>query len=295
MRTTLAALAVSLALPSAAATPSAGRTTLPLPGYSGDAPPLASALGPEEDPLASLAAEASGEDLRDAVAAPPSALWLQTGLRSPRPADRVAAVFSAAVPRNVAAVPHLRGVLLRLDEAPEVRAAAAVALGRIGDGVALRGLIEGLKDPSPQVRVASALSIGRLRADGAASALMRSLAHDSSWWVRHAAAIALGRAGKSFSVSALEQCLTGEPRWQVRLQAVKSLQEIGGPRAADAVSLALTDPDSGVRAASGQALAAIGGEPQRRALESALKVENDATTRGVLQSALARLGATLTR
>lgn len=283
MTITLTALALAVAWPSSAA------ASLPLPGYSGEAPPLAATLGPAEDPLDALAAEASGEELRDAVAAAPSALWLQAGLRAPLPADRKSAVYSAAVPRNIAAVPHLRGVLLRLDEAPDVRAAAAVALGRIGDGAALRGLIEALKDPSPEVRVAAALSIGRLRVDGAASSLMRALANDSSWWVRHAAAIALGRSGRTFAVSGLEQCLTGEPRWQVRLQAVKSLQEIGGPRAADAVSLALTDPDSGVRAAAGQALGAIGGHSQRQALESALSVESDASTRAVLQSALLRI------
>lgn len=289
MKTALAALVFGFALPSAAATPSAGRAVLPLPGYSGDALPPARVLGPVEDPLDSLASEAAGEDLRDAVAAPPSSLWLQTGLRSPRPSDRVSAVLSAAVPRNVAAVPHLRGVLLRMDETPQVRAAAAVALGRIGAEVGLRGLLEGLKDPAPEVRVAAALSVGRLRGDGATSALTRVLTNDSSWWVRHAAAIALGRGGKSFAVGALEDCLTAEPRWQVRLQAVKSLQEIGGPRAADVISLALTDPDPGVRAAAGLSLATIGGPAQRQALASALKVEPDATTRAVLQSALSRL------
>ncbi len=73
----------------------------------------------------------------------------------------MSAVFSAAVPRNVAAVPHLRGVLLRLDEEPEVRAAAAVALGRIGDGVALRAAQP--HSTTDQVRVAAAIAIGRLR------------------------------------------------------------------------------------------------------------------------------------
>lgn len=285
MRITLAALAVGLALPSAAAVPSAGRA-LPLPGYSGDAFPPEKLLGPAEDPLDALASEAAGEDLRDAVGAPPSSLWLQTGLRSPRASDRVSAVLSAAVPHNVAAVPHLRGVLLRLDEEPEVRVAAAVALGRIGAGVGLRGLLEGLKDPAPEVRVAAALSVARLRGDGAATALTRALSTDSSWWVRHAAAIALGRSGKSFAVTALQDCLTGEPRWQVRLQAVKSLQEIGGERAADAVALALSDPDSGVRAAAGIALGDIGDERQLQSLSSALKVESDASTRAVLQSSL---------
>jgi HEAT repeat protein len=279
----LAGLLCVLTLPAAAA------STMPLPGYSGDAFPPERLLPPAEDPLEGLAAEAAGEELRDAVAAAPSALWLQAGLRAPRPAERVSAVLASAVPHNIHAVPHLRGVLLRLDEAPEVRAAAAVALGRIGEGTGLRGLMEGLKDPAPEVRVAAALALGQLKGDGAVTALGRALGSDSSWWVRHAAAIALGRAKRAYGVGALETAVTSEPRWQVRLQAVKSLQEIGTPRAAEAASLALTDPDSGVRAAAGQAVAAIGAEREAVALSSALKVETDPSTRAVLQSAFRTL------
>jgi HEAT repeat protein len=286
MASPLAALVCLLALPSGAAT-APGRT--PLPGYSGDAFPVDKVLPPAEDPLDGLAAEAAGEDLRDAVGAAPSALWLQAGLRSARPTERVAAVLASGVPHNAAAVPHLRGALLRLDEEPEVRAAAAVALGRIGDGTALRGLIEGMKDPAAEVRVAAALSLGRLRGDGAATVLSKALLSDSSWWVRHASAIALGRAGKTFAVDALRQSLQTEPRWQVRLQAVESLREIAGPRAAEAASMALADPDSGVRAAAGQALGAIGGESELTPLHVALKQETDASTRAVLTAAFRKL------
>lgn len=287
MATLLAVLVCLLALPSGAAT-TTGRT-LPLPGYSGDAFPPERLLPPAEDPLDGLAAEAAGEELRDAVAAAPSALWLQAGLRAPRPAERVSAVFASAVPHNIHAVPHLRGVLLRLDEAPEVRAAAAVALGRIGEGTGLRGLIEALKDPAPEVRVAAALALGQLRGDGAVTALGRTLSSDSSWWVRHAAAISLGRGRRPFAVGALSEALGSEPRWQVRLQAVKSLQEIGGSRAAEAASVALTDPDSGVRAAAGQAVAAIGSYPEAAALSAALKVESDPSTRAILQASYRQL------
>lgn len=288
MAIALLALACVLALPSGAATTTPGRT-LPLPGYAGDAFPPERLLPPAEDPLDGLAAEAAGEELRDAVAAPPSALWLQAGLRAPRPEQRVSAVFASAVPHNIHAVPHLRGVLLRLDEAPEVRAAAAVALGRIGEGTGLRGLIEALKDPAPEVRVAAALALGQLRGDGAVTALGRTLSSDSSWWVRHAAAISLGRGRRPFAVGALAEALGSEPRWQVRLQAVKSLQELGTPRAAEAASVALADPDSGVRAAAGQAVAAIGSYRQVSALTAALDAENDPSTREILRSSYRKL------
>ncbi len=129
----------------------ASQAALPLPGY------------------ASSSARAENDDLRDALISPPSSAWLMAGLRSSHPADRLAAVHSAAIPRNVAAVPPLAAVMLRLDEKPEIRAAAAAAIGRIGDAVAEPSLDEALNDPAPEVRYAAALALSRLSAAGAAA------------------------------------------------------------------------------------------------------------------------------
>ena len=164
----LAVVAASLA----SATPK----YLPLPGYSPEAaaarrsdfPPTETLLGAEENPLDLLVNE--DEELRDALASPPSSAWLMRGLRAPDPADRLAAIHSAAIPRHVSAVPHLTGVMLRLDETTALRAAAATALGRIGDAVSAPGLGEALNDPAPEVRYAAALALGRLPADGVGSA-----------------------------------------------------------------------------------------------------------------------------
>lgn len=282
---------VAIALPSLA---SASPAFIPLPGYGAtaspradDFPPNAAILGEVQDPLEALTVE--DDDLRDALISPPSAAWLMGGLRSSNPADRLAAVHSAAIPRHVAAVPPLSAVMLRLDEKPEIRAAAATALGRIGDAVAAPSLGEALKDPVPDVRYAAALALGHLPADGAATRLSNTLRSDPSWWVRYAAVLALGRTKKGFVIGALEECLRLEPKWQIRMSAVRSLQDVGGPRAAQAISLALLDKDSGVRTAAALALGEIGSDAQIQALGLALKAETDLSARSTMSAAFRRI------
>lgn len=266
---------------------------VPLPGYGSpasraeDFPPNANLLGEAEDPLEALTAE--DDDLRDALISPPSPAWLMAGLRASNPADRLAAVHSAAVPRHVAAVPPLSAVMLRLDEKPEIRAAAATALGRIGDAVSAPALGEALNDPVPGVRYAAALALGRIPADGAATRLTRALRTDASWWVRYAAVLALGRTRKGFVVGALEDTLRLEPKWQVRMLAVRSLQDVGSPRAAEAVASALRDPDSGVRTAAAMALGRIGDDSHLHHLSAALKAETDVSARSAESAAFRRI------
>lgn len=259
--------------------------TQPAPGQ--DFPPTDALLGKADDPLDALTANApvDGTDLRDALNSPPSPAWLPGGLLASNRADRLSAIRAAAVPRRVSAVPHLSGVMLRLDEAPELRAAAAVALGHIGDPIAASALAEALKDPSEEVRYAAALALGRVAADGAATHLSAALRADPSWWVRYAAALALGRTRKPFAAAALEECLRHEPKWQIRLAAVRSLQDLGGPRAADAAALALRDEDSGVRTLAALALGEIGGDSQLSALGAAVKVEPDPSARSAQSAA----------
>jgi HEAT repeat protein len=251
-----------------------------------DFPPVERLLGAAEDPLARLAFHEEG--LRDAVAASP-APSLPAALRSPDPAERLAAVDAAGAPRRRESVPHLRGVLMRLDERPSIRAAAAVALGRIGDASASGALLEALRDPAEEVRYAAALALGRLAVDGAASRLTRTLSSDPSWWVRYAAAAALGRTRRPFAAASLEDCLRREARWQVRLQAVRSLQDIAGPRAARALETGLRDADPGVRAAAALALAEVGEDDQLPALRVALRAETDPSNKPLLAAAFRRI------
>ena len=250
-------------------------------------PPNDQLLGASEDPLAELTHE-DGE-LRDALASPPSPAWLMGGLRSSNYADRLAAVHSAGVPRHVSAVPPISATMLRMDEAPQLRAAAATALGRIGDAVAAPSLGEALSDPSVEVRYAAALALGRLPAEGAATRLTRALRTDPAWYVRYAAVLALGRTRKGFVVPALEDCLKLEPKWQVRLLAVQSLRDVGTPRAASAAAKALADKDSGVRTAAALALAEIGSDAQLQDLSGALKLETDLSARSAESAAFRKI------
>ncbi|MDD5301969.1 MAG: HEAT repeat domain-containing protein [Elusimicrobia bacterium] len=272
---------------------SASPAFIPLPGYGSpsaraeDFPPNAKLLGEVEDPLEALTGDDA--DLRDSVISAPSPAWLMAGLRASNPADRLAAVHSAAIPRHVSAIPPLAAVMLRLDEKSDIRAAAATALGRIGDAVAAPSLGEALNDPAPDVRYAAALALGRLPADGAATRLTRAMRTDPSWWVRYAAVLALGRTKKGFVIGALEECLRVEPKWQIRMLAVHSLQDVGGPRAAEAVGPALRDKDSGVRTAAALALGDIGGDDQLQYLSAALKAESDPSARSAQSAAFRRI------
>lgn len=243
-------------------------------------------IGSAPDPLESLAV--GDEELRDSVASAPGLAALQEGLRSPRPAARVAAINAAARPRGVEAVPSLAGAMLRLDQPAQVRAAAALALGRIGDRVAVKALAEGLRDPAPEVRFGAALSLGRLPADGVATRLERVLRTDPDWKPRYAAAIALGRTRKAFAAFALSDALTGDPAWQVRQQAARSLQDLGTEHALDALTAGLGDRDPSVRAAAGQALLESGGAQEHRAVAMALSVETDPSVRALLTRASRR-------
>jgi HEAT repeat protein len=285
-------LLLALTVPSSAA-PVA--RTLPLPGYAKPVaarvpeaafPSTEKLFGEAADPLESLTT--SGEELHDAVASPASANALQLGLRSPVMLTRLSAIRAAAVPRGVSAVPYLSATMLRYDEASQVRAAAALALGRINDRVAVSALAEALKDPAPEVRYAAALSLGRLPADGVATRLGRVLERDPVWQVRYASAIALGRTRKAFAAEDLAAALTGDAAWQVRQQAARSLQDIGTPRAAEALTEALSDLEPSVRAAAGSALAEIGGPAQRRAVAEALRDETDPSVRAILTIAARR-------
>ena len=239
-------------------------------------------LGELTDPLASLTAGNREEDLRDSLNALPRSAALEAGLRDTSVIARLAAVRAAARPRNVDSVPYLSGIMLRLDQPSRLRAAAALALGRIGDRIAVGALSEALKDPSAEVRAAAALALGGLPADGVVTRLESTLRSDSAWQPRYAAAVALGRARKTFADVALIDALLCDPAWQVRQQAARSLMDLATERAAEALASSLDDPEPSVRAAAGVALAEIGAPAERRAAARALRAETDPSVRAVV-------------
>ncbi|MDE2489489.1 MAG: HEAT repeat domain-containing protein, partial [Elusimicrobia bacterium] len=226
------------------------RAAAPQAAFPKDAARFADA----DDPLAALGAD---PDLRDAVASPPSGAWLMARLRSPLTAERLRAIREASIPRDLDGVPALSATMLRLDEPASVRAAAALALGRIGDEIAVPSLAAALKDPAPEVRYAAALSLGRIPVEGVATRLERVLRLDPDWRPRYAALIGLGRSRKSFVEPDLARALATDPAWQVRQQAARSLADLGDRRGAAALEKALRDREPSVRAAAGASLAAL--------------------------------------
>lgn len=79
-------------------------------------------------------------------------------------------------------------------EDPSVRRRAAIAAGRIGDGLATTALVESLKDREVEVRRAAALALGWIGPDEAVDPLRAALA-DQDPAMRGRAAEALGRIG----------------------------------------------------------------------------------------------------
>lgn len=182
----------------------------------------------EARPAAPAPIVGADEDLRDSVAA--GTTGLRAGLRSQTASERLTAVLAAARPHDKEAIPYLAGVLLRADEDPQVRAAAALAIARIGEPSAATFLSFALSDRSPQVRQIAALALARLPAGATTRRLIKALRSDGRWQVRYAAAIALGRAAPASAAKALAKASLSDPDQRVRLQAARSLQTLNAAR-----------------------------------------------------------------
>ncbi len=76
----------------------------------------------------------------------------------------------------------------------EVRVAATRAVGRLGMGESIPGLMLSLTDQAWAVRAQAAQALGRLQATPAIEPLLERVS-DRSWWVRHHAAYALATIG----------------------------------------------------------------------------------------------------
>ncbi len=139
---------------------------------------------------------------------------------------------------------------------PRVRAVAASALGSAPPeraAEAASGLRGALDDGRPDVRYAAALSLGEL-GDGAAVDRLVHMLEDRDIMPRQAAAISLGKIGDRAAVQPLIGALASGPP-DVRFQAVASLVELDGARALAPLMAALEDRDPEVR---GSAAAGLG-------------------------------------
>lgn len=247
------------------------------------APPVARVLEGVRPPGPTPA----GGELRDALSGQQGVMRLRAELRSADWRRRREVVVAAAWPGNITAVPFLGAALLRLDEHPRVRVAAAMSIGAIRFPEGCRYLGEALVDPDIEVRFAAALALASC--ESSVTILSKTLAEDGSWWVRSAAAMALGRGAKLYAVDALGDAAAGDSAWQVRLQAARALGELRAPRAAEALARPLRDEDAGVRGAAAIALGEIGGPEAIELVRAELQTDLDAFQRSMLNNSLRKL------
>lgn len=120
--------------------------------------------------------------------------------------------------------PRIRNVLAAAlqDRDAEVRAAAAKAIGHVGDTGAVALLAKTLSDPVWFVRLQAARALGALAHHRAVRPLVSALT-DESWQVRAVAADALRRLGEP-AVPGLTECLFSSRDRYAKEQVVEELQ-----------------------------------------------------------------------
>ncbi|MFW6320603.1 MAG: HEAT repeat domain-containing protein [Halohasta sp.] len=133
-------------------------------------------------------------------------------------------------------------------EVPELRMAAASALGQLGEASAVPKLVEALDDENPKVRVRICAALGQLDHPKAVPALIDRLS-DASGEVRHEAAVALASIGTDQALAALLDMLD-DSNTAIRRIAASSLGEAGTVRAVQPLTDALADESSAVRSAA---------------------------------------------
>lgn len=204
--------------------------------------------------------------------------------RSPSAAARARAGAFLGAAGTSAAVPDL--VALLHDEDPEVRWAAARALGRIGDVSAVSPLLsalegrhplpvelvidavsqirdcpvsllrQGLRSRSVPTRAATVELLGRVQALAATADVIELLDTDPSLEVRARAARALGRIGSPHAVEPLLARLDAGPM-AVRTQAAWALGEVAALDAVPSLRRVLLGPSRQLSEAAAKALARI--------------------------------------
>lgn len=128
---------------------------------------------------------------------------------------------------------------------PELRMAAANALGDLEEREAVPKLAERLDDPDPRVRARAARACGEI-GDPRATGALAGLLGDPVAGVRLEAAEALGRIGNRQALSALLE-LYDDPDERVRRIAVSGFGKFGNDRPVEMLVDALGDDSEAVR------------------------------------------------
>ncbi len=189
--------------------------------------------------------------------APDRVARLVTVLREDSPARRNAA-HSALIEIGARGPATLLAALRH--PVTEVRLHVAEVLGELRHPEAAGPLIERLSDDAepPNVRHAAAHALGKI-GDRAATPALIAAAGRADFWVRYASIEALGWLADEQAVPPLLRLLQ-QDAW-MRPATVQALGSIGSAEAAPALALALDDPNEAVRLAALEALLKIVVEP----------------------------------
>lgn len=168
-----------------------------------------------------------------------------------------------------------------------VRAAAARALGNIGDPSAIEPLISSLEDPDIDVRISALKSLSRFRDKRAVDAVERYL-NDPIEDIRKNALITLAELDPE---KGLRQALAAlnDRSWVVRKAAARVIRNLGDERCLEVLIDKLNDPDMEVRRQIVLAVVNLG----ETAVEPLLEKLSDPSwqTRAVIVEALGEIGS----
>ena len=112
-----------------------------------------------------------------------------------------------AVPTLEHALNSPQGTSRGHDVDRDIRRAIGMALGKIGDPVAVPALIQALRDKQPAVPSQAAIALGQIGDTAALPPLIGTLKNDKDNRVRQDAATALGKIGDATAVAAMRQAL----------------------------------------------------------------------------------------
>ena len=137
---------------------------------------------------------------------------------------------------------------LRADQ-PELRMAAANALGRLDDASGVQPLVDALDDPDPRVRLRAGQACGTFADPRAVPGLRERLTADDDLRVRRAAANALGAVGTDKALAPLLDLLD-DPDESLRRIAAGALGKASNPEPVEPLARALGDESPVVRNAA---------------------------------------------
>jgi len=164
----------------------------------------------------------------------------------------------------------VRALIARLrDEDAEVRRAAAHALGRIGNPIAIASLVTALDDNEPEVQSAALDALSNFERGVPAAPIRRMLLNPDSD-IRHSALHILAQLRDRESLNTIAS-LVRDNDADVRQTALQALGEIGDPSVTAAIVGALADVDANVRESALEALSEVGGTVPEAAMLKALR------------------------